>query len=174
MTKKKAKTPNPICPHCHVNRYRTLKKDDAGVKITRCCNQPVVRVNGTWHIELGEAPEWKVLKLFEKFKRRVDPEYRIEHGDYAYQENLRSAVTLWQRCERSLDLVESVLDVSFNHEAHRWRNYPALWAVLHNKFFPDAFAKAKIALAKRESRAKSERRVSASQFELGAHIPALG
>lgn len=156
MAKTKKKMTCPY-PDCGCADYKTLKSGS----ITRCCDREVKRVNGGWYLKRDDAPEWRILQKFAEWKRKSDPEYVIGYNSQSYQQQVGSAHNLYKYCGFNLELAFEVLSVSFTHEAHRWRNYPSLWAVLHKKFFMDVLAKARIAVAKRENeKRRQEQRVS--------------
>ena len=155
MTKKKRKSnPYLVCPYeCGGRKYKGVKSGN----ITRCCDRKIVVVNGGIYTHLDAAPEWVLLKEFEKFKQKMDPGFVIEYADRQYQTDVKSAHFLHKECDFDLPLALKVIEITFAHKAHRWRDMPGFWAVLSKKFFADAKAKARIALAK-ERRADKEQR----------------
>lgn len=140
---KKAK-PFLVCPYeCEGREYKSINKG-----LTRCCQRRVVRVNGGIYTHLEAAPEWVLLKDFERFKQARDPGYVIEYGDREYQTSVKSARSLYGYCKGDLDLARTVIEITFTHQSHRWRDMPGFWAVLSKKFFNDVKVKARIKLAK--------------------------
>ena len=145
MTKKKRKSnPYLVCPYeCGGRKYKSVNKG-----YTRCCDREVVRVNGSIYAHLDAAPEWVLLKKFERLKQTRDPGFVIAYGDRQYQTDVKSAHFLHKECDFDLPLALKVIEITFTHEAHRWRDMPGFWAVISRKFFEDAKAKARIASAK--------------------------
>lgn len=136
----KKKSDPKVCPWCSCARYKTTKTKN----VTRCCGEVVAKVNGGWYRRLDDAPEWQIMQSFARWKRKTgDSEYVIEFNDPTYQESIRSAKTLLERCGGDTDLARAVLEISFTHRSHSWRNKPALWAILHKKFWADVLSKAK-------------------------------
>jgi hypothetical protein len=154
VTKKKRKS-NPflVCPYeCGGRKYKSVNKGR-----TRCCDREIVRVNGGIYEHLDAAPEWVLLQLFVEHKQKTDPGYTIEYASRQYQTDVGSAHFLYKECDLDLDLAKKVIEITFTHRDHRWRNMPGFWAVISKKLFPDAKAKARIALHK-QKKADDEQR----------------
>ncbi len=145
MTKKRKSNPHLVCPYeCGGRKYKSVNK-----RRTRCCDREIVRVNGGIYSHLDAAPEWVLIKEFETRKRKTDPHYSIEYGDREeYPIAVKMARSLYSRCDQDLDFAKKVIEVTFTHPAHRWRDMHGFWSILSKKLFPDAKAKARIALAK--------------------------
>ena len=138
--------------HCHMcgsERYATTKKDKGGNRVTRCCERPFVRVNGGLYEKLEDAPEWRILSRFVDLKRERGLDYEIQFGDTSYRKFVNAAHTLYKRCGFDVDLALEVLDVSFRHKRHRWRDHLDFFSVVSARFLPDALAIAKRKLAER-------------------------
>lgn len=130
------------CPFCGSSKYRSLKKNN----ITRCCDREVYKVNGRIYADLADSPEWRLMQAFVKQKQKSDPYYEIPYHSKAYKENFRSVRTLLGYCKGDVEWAEEAINVCFEHEAHKWRNYPSFYAVLNSNFFMDVRAKARMRL----------------------------
>lgn len=172
MSKRRKKSVDLVCPYpdCASGRvYKTLKTGN----LTRCCGRPVVRVNNAIYLKLDDAPEWQIIQRFVEHKCKRDPEYEIQHGDKPYRQAVKAAAVLHKYCKGNLELACTVVDVSFTHKAHRWRDYPVMWAIVSAKFVPDTIAKARAALAKQRERQDRQRRATRSAVDGHEYVNTL-
>jgi len=140
--------PKQTCPWCNGQRYKTLKKLGKG-RVTRCCEKPIVTVAGRWYQTLDDAPEWRVIKKFVEMKQSRNGHYEIEFGDTTYQAILKTVTGMIARCGDDVDLALLVVELSFTHEQHEWRDYPAFYSVMSRRLFPDVLALARAEMAQR-------------------------
>ena len=141
-----------VCPHCGNDQYKSLKKGG----ITRCCNQEVMRVNGSIYISYEDAPEWRLIDAFVSGKREHHhlEHYTVPYGGTAYKNAaLPAAKLLLEKCDGDIDLALRVVEISFTDWDHKRRKLANMFALTSNYYFPDALAKAKRASATEEKKA---------------------
>jgi hypothetical protein len=164
-----AKMPKKTCPWCDNQEYATPKKLLAGL-VTRCCQRPFVTVAGKWYQNLHDAPEWRVIRKFVEMKQTRNGHYEIEYGKEAYKTILGGVKDLLARCGNSVELALLVVELSFTHKSHKWRDYPSFYAVLSRRHFPDALALAKYEMSRRAEndgvQARLESKVTSKQLEI--------
>jgi hypothetical protein len=149
------------CPWCHNNAYKTLKKGN----VTRCCDSPVVRVNGAIYKELDDAPEWRLIQAFVAHKRKKCPQYEITYCGPGYKEAVTPVKLLLQYCKGDVELALEAIDVCFTDGGHKWKDYSSPWALVSSKSINDVLARA------RQRRGRNDRVTSVE--ERLASAPAL-
>jgi hypothetical protein len=158
VRKVKKKRSKLKCPWCHNANYVTLKKGN----VTRCCDSPVVRVNGAIHKTLDDAPEWKIISAFVAHKRRKNQYFEIPYGSAAYKGAVTPAHILLGYCKGDVELALEMVDVSFTDGFHSYRDKPNLWAIISKNHTMDVMAKAKRRLANQSQQVDIEARLSSA------------
>ena len=128
-----------VCPFCGSSKYKTL----AAKSTTRCCGKVVARVNGAIYCTYEDSPEWELIAAFVVEKRRHGlGMYDIPYKSGHYQQILPAVSGLLKKCRNDLELALAVIDISFNHKDHCWRNHPSFFSIVSKTFLPDVLAKA--------------------------------
>ncbi len=127
MAKKSKKT----CPWCDSGKYASLKSSPAG-RVTRCCEQRIVTVAGSWYKTHTDAPVWRVI---DRVALGID--VVVAFADETYQRWTKGAKRLLERCGGALDLAMRVLETFFTDERWQWhaKKCMSIYFILNNNVF---------------------------------------
>lgn len=158
------------CAICGSDDYSTTKRVN-GKMVTRCCNQPCVRVNGALYRNREDAPEWQVISEFVAQKRSRNPMFNIPFGSTAYKRCIPAVKILLRHCGGDVELAKQVIRISFQDKRYSWRRYVDFFAIVNMRFLMDVIATAQTEMARAKADEDVESAYQSAPLFLDAPVP---